>query len=188
MQIRSASCRSKGSCRETRKVGPLALAKGLIPKTERISYVGMHLANKRRSQGQPVQRISGKPYLDHVSKEHAKNKTPSASTGESKGIPESTGGKEREHDLSALSKEISTSLNSMRSELRNRLGSINTRLKNVEQAKSVHDKQSKSLSITKTGTIDLRQGAQEPPPETIDITDEEGSIEVISLTHDEILQ
>jgi len=44
----------------------------------------------------------------------------------------------------------------------------------VEQGKSDQNKQSKSQSTTKTSTFDLRQAIQAPPPETIDITADQG--------------
>ncbi len=152
-----------------------ALAKGLIPKTERISYIGVNKANAQRSQGQPVQRISGQPFLDQIPVLHDEDRTPSAKTGEKPEIPENTGGKEGQPDLSVISEQISTSMKSMELHLKNQLGTINTRLKNVEQAKSVDNKRTKSQSTTNTGTLDLRQGVQEPPPaETIDITADQG--------------
>jgi len=147
-----------------------ALAKGVIPKTERTSYKGINKANKERSQGTQVQRISGKPFVDQNIEILPVHKGNNGKTGEKSEIHEKTGGKEGLQDLSGISEQISTSMKSMELHLKNELGTINTRLKNVEQAKSVDNKQSKSLPITKTGTLDLRQAVQEPPPaETIDI-------------------
>lgn len=151
-----------------------ALAEGLIPKTERISYEGMSKASVMRAQGQPVKRISGKPFVDQTIEIPPEHKGKTGKTGEKSEIPEKTGGKEGPQDLSAISEQISTSMNSMRKELKNELGTINTRLKSVEQARPVNNKGSTSPPSTKTGTIDLRQGAQEPPPETVDITADDG--------------
>jgi len=151
-----------------------AMAKGLIPKTERISYEGIDKANSERSQGTQVQRISGKPFVDQIPVLHAEDKTLKGNAGEKSEIPENTGGKEGQLDLSGISEQISTSMKSMELQLKNELGTINTRLKNVEQGKSVGNKQSKSLSTTNTGTIDLRQDAQAPPPETTEIMEDPG--------------
>ncbi|MCZ6647663.1 MAG: hypothetical protein O7B30_00230 [Thaumarchaeota archaeon] len=52
----------------------------------------------------------------------------------------------------------------MELQLRNGLGEFDTRLKNVERAGGSGSKQSKSSTTTESGTVDLKQGAQEPPP------------------------
>ncbi len=151
-----------------------ALAKGVIPKNERLSFVGINKANALRDQGNKPQRISGQPFDDQIPVEHAEDKPPKGTTGEKKEIPSIAGGKEGQLDLSGISKQISTSMNSMRIELKNGLGTFEARLKNVEQGKSNQDKGSKSQSMTKTGTIDLRQGRQDPPPATIENTEDPG--------------
>jgi len=152
-----------------------ALAKGVVPKTERLSFTGITKANATRNQGNKPQRISGQPFVDQIPVEHVEDRTLSAKTGEKPEIPENTGGKEGQPDLSVISEQISTSMKSMELHLKNQLGTINTRLKNVEQGVGTDNKGTKSQSTTNTGTLDLRQGVQEPPPaETIDITADQG--------------
>ena len=138
-----------------------ALASGVVPKSERLGFTGIIKANASRDQGNKPQRISGQPFLDQIPVEHAKDRTSKGTTGEKKEIPETTGGKEGQLDLSGISEQISTSMKSMQLQLKNGLGAFETRLKEVEQGKSDQDKGTKSQSTTKTGTIDLRQGRQD---------------------------
>jgi len=58
----------------------------------------------------------------------------------------------------------------MELQLRNGLGAFDTRLKEVERGNQGVGKTTKSPTTTKSSTIDLRQQAQAPPAETIDIT------------------
>lgn len=79
-----------------------ALASGVVPKSERLSFTGIIQANASRDQGNKPQRIYGKPFVDQIPVLHAEDKTTKGTTGEKKEIPETTGGKEGELDLSAI--------------------------------------------------------------------------------------
>ena len=71
-----------------------AMAKGVIPKNERLSFTGITKANASRDQGNKPQRISGKPFVDQIPVEHAEDKTSEVPTGEKPEILKTTGGKE----------------------------------------------------------------------------------------------
>ncbi len=152
-----------------------ALAKGLIPKTEHLNVTGFRSAQALRNDGKPVIRVSGETFVDPIPVLEPKDKGKSSEAGGSQGNSERTGGSEGGPALSAISEQISTSMKSMEIHLRNGLGAFESRLKNVEQANQGGGKKAITQTTTKSGTLDLRQGVQEPPPaETIDITAEQG--------------
>ena len=151
-----------------------ATAKGLIAKSERMTYTGLRKASALRGKGGQVQRISGEVFIDHEPEIPPKVNGKSKESETNPEIPERTGVKGGEPVITDVNKEISTSLKSMELQLRNGLGGFESRLKNLEQGKSVGHKAPKATPSTNTGTIDLRQEAQAPPPETIDITADQG--------------
>ena len=163
-----------------------AMAKGVIPKTERLSFAGITKANDLRNQGNKPQRISGQPFDDQTPVLHVEDKPPKGTTGEKKEITENTRVKEGQLDLSGISEQISTSMKSMELQLKNGLGVFDARLKEVERAKSGDVRTAKSTTTTKSGTIDLRQGvAEPPPPETTEITEDPGDENEVGDDDDE---
>ncbi len=151
-----------------------AVAKGLVPKTEKISASRVRQATILRAQGKPVSRISGQPFLDPGPDITIGNESKVSDTGEKKEISEIPGGGQENPDLSGISEQISTSMKSLQLQLKNGLGAFDTRLKNVERAGRSGSKQTKSPTTTKTSTLDLRQEAQAPPPaETTEVTDDQ---------------
>jgi len=151
-----------------------AQAKGIIPKTEKLVLTGLRKATEQRSQGSQVQRFSGEPFPDTIDEIPPNVQSESKVSGGKDGNPEKAGGGQEKPDLSGISKQISTSMKSMELQLRNGLGTFEARLKEVERAKSGDVKTAKSPTTTKASTIDLRQGGQEPPPETTDVTADPG--------------
>lgn len=151
-----------------------AMAKGLIPKTEKISASRTREATALRSQGKPVNRISGQTFIDPGPEITIGNERKVSDTGEKREISKSTGGGQENPDLSSINEQISTSMKSMELQLKNGLGAFDTRLKEVERVGGSGSKGSKSPTTTKTVTFDLRQEAQAPPPETIEITEDPG--------------
>lgn len=159
-------------------------AKGLISKKDRLKGTGLKRVIKKKTAGETVKRLSGRPFvtqtIDPVPKdEHKSQETPKIVDN-----PEKSAEQESGQGISKDISEISTSLNSVKLELRNTIGEMNTRLTKVEQSSSNEDKVGNDQKKKESALVDMNYSNGQTSQTVVEESKEEdeGTRRVIEIS------